>query len=109
MSPAAHSGRITAPLVMLQGEEDFICPPEQARLIVDALASRGVWHRYLTFPGEGHGFRLSTSLRDSLRAEADLYRQAMGIAVDLDVAAESVRPPLSPSQPPSSPVPQESS
>ncbi len=73
---------------MLQGAEDSICPPDQAERIVAAVASRGLWHRYLVFAGEGHGFRLATSTRDSLRAEAELYSHTMGLAVDVDASSE---------------------
>jgi dipeptidyl aminopeptidase/acylaminoacyl peptidase len=86
VSPVANAHRITSPLVMLQGADDFICPPEQAQCIVDAVAARGLWHRYLVFPGEGHGFRRQSSVRDSLRAEAELYRHTMGIELDLTAA-----------------------
>ena len=89
VSPVANAHRIASPLVMLQGADDFICPPEQARWIVDAVAARGLWHRYVVFPGEGHGFRKQTSVRESLLAEAELYSHAMGIAVNLDAAANS--------------------
>jgi len=83
VSPLANAHRITRPLVMLQGADDFICPPEQAQAIVDSVAARGLWHRYLVFPGEGHGFRLDSSVRDSLLAEAELYSHTMGITVDV--------------------------
>jgi dipeptidyl aminopeptidase/acylaminoacyl peptidase len=83
VSPIANAHRISSPLVMLQGADDFICPPEQAQCIVDAVAARGLWHRYVVFPGEGHGFRKESSVRDSLLAEAELYSHTMGITVDL--------------------------
>ncbi|MFD3337197.1 prolyl oligopeptidase family serine peptidase [Streptomyces sp. NPDC058700] len=87
VSPAANADRITAPLVMLQGADDVICRPDQAERIVDNLAARGVWHRYLVFEGEGHGFRRADSVRRSLLAEVELYRQVFGadIAADIEV------------------------
>lgn len=85
VSPGANAARISSPLVILQGEDDFICPPEQAESIVATVAANGGWHRYLTFAGEGHGFRKQSSVRDSLHAEAELYSYAMGIRVSLHV------------------------
>jgi dipeptidyl aminopeptidase/acylaminoacyl peptidase len=79
VSPAANAGRISSPLIILQGDDDFICPPEQAEAIVETVAAHGGWHRYLTFAGEGHGFRKQSSVRDSLLAELELYSYAMGI------------------------------
>jgi dipeptidyl aminopeptidase/acylaminoacyl peptidase len=81
VSPLAHVDRISAPLVMLQGADDFICPPHHAQVIVDAVAARGLWHRLHVFPGEGHGFRKASSVRDSLSAELELYAHAMGLDI----------------------------
>jgi dipeptidyl aminopeptidase/acylaminoacyl peptidase len=83
VSPVGNAHRIDRPLIMLQGADDFICPPEQAQCIVDSVAARAIWHRYLIFAGEGHGFRLASSVRASLLAEAELYSHVMGITVDL--------------------------
>jgi dienelactone hydrolase len=79
VSPLHHADRITSPLLLLQGVEDTICPPEHVESI--AAAVRAPWHRLLLFEGEGHGFRKASSVTDSLRAEADLYRYAMRIDI----------------------------
>ena len=83
VSPLTHVDSITAPLVVLQGADDFVCLPHHAQQVVDAVAARGLWHRLLIFEGEGHGFRKASSTRDSLLAEADLYSHAMSLTVDL--------------------------
>ncbi len=83
VSPLAKVDRIASPLVMLQGADDFICKPDQAQQIVDALAARGLWHRYLVFAGEGHGFRQQRSVAAALSAEAELYSHVLGVTVDL--------------------------
>jgi dipeptidyl aminopeptidase/acylaminoacyl peptidase len=77
VSPLLHVDRIQAPIVMLQGADDFICPPEHATTIIDAVAARGLWHRLEIFPGEGHGFRRATSVQTSLERELELYAFAM--------------------------------
>ncbi|MFC1416229.1 alpha/beta hydrolase family protein [Streptacidiphilus cavernicola] len=84
VSPLGHADRISSPMVVLQGADDFICRPDQAERIVAVVAERGLWHRYLLFAGEGHGFRMSESVSRSLRAEAELYSHTMGITVTLD-------------------------
>ncbi|MFC4786057.1 alpha/beta hydrolase family protein [Nocardioides sp. MAHUQ-72] len=84
VSPLANAAGITSPLVLLQGRDDTICPPVQAERVVEVVSANGVWHRYLTFEGEGHGFRKERSVADSLRAEAELYSRTMGITVDPD-------------------------
>jgi len=82
VSPMAHADSIAVPLVMLQGADDFICKPDQAQRIVDAIAVRGLWHRHLVFAGEGHGFRRADSVTRSLLAEVELYEHVMGLTVD---------------------------
>ena len=77
VSPLGHVDRISVPIVMLQGADDFICPPEHATTIVDAVRRRGLWHRLEIFPGEGHGFRRASSVETSLVRELELYRTAM--------------------------------
>ncbi|HEY3869343.1 MAG TPA: LpqB family beta-propeller domain-containing protein [Actinocrinis sp.] len=80
VSPLANAGRITAPFVMLQGLDDRICRPDQARRVVQAVeAARGpgLCRAFLLFPGEGHGFRRAESITAGLEAELALYREVM--------------------------------
>ncbi|WP_309054849.1 prolyl oligopeptidase family serine peptidase [Streptomyces sp.] len=77
-SPLAGASRIRAPFVLLQGLDDTVCPPAQAERLLALLDGSGVAHRYLTFEGEGHGFRRSATVVASLRAELELYGRALG-------------------------------
>ncbi|MGH7903618.1 MAG: S9 family peptidase [Candidatus Dormibacteraceae bacterium] len=79
--------RITMPLLILQGSEDHVVPPDQAQTIVRALRGRGVPFAYLLFEGEGHGFRRAESIRRSREAELYFYSRVFGF--DL---AEPVEP-----------------
>ena len=56
-SPLFHADKISDPVIIFQGEDDQIVPPNQSEAIVKALRSRGVPHEYHLYPGEGHGFR----------------------------------------------------
>ncbi|GAA5019885.1 prolyl oligopeptidase family serine peptidase [Kitasatospora paranensis] len=81
VSPLAHADAITVPFVMLQGLDDTICRPDQARRLVDAVERApgpGRCFRYLEFPGEGHGFRRAATVAAALQAELDLYAEVMG-------------------------------
>ncbi|MCX4806738.1 prolyl oligopeptidase family serine peptidase [Streptomyces sp. NBC_01214] len=78
-SPVARADGITAPFVLLQGLEDPICPPAQAERLLDALRDRPVPHAYVTFEGEGHGFRRADTMIRALEAELSLYAQVFGI------------------------------
>src|SRR2546430_11493157 len=61
-SPIHHVDRLSSPLIVFQGLEDKVVPPDQAEMIVDALRGRGVPVEYLTFEGEQHGFRKAESI-----------------------------------------------
>ncbi|MEU5362003.1 prolyl oligopeptidase family serine peptidase [Streptomyces sp. NPDC005925] len=78
-SPATHADRITAPFVVLQGLDDVICPPAQCERFLDRMRGRGVPHAYLTFEGEGHGFRRADTIVRALEAELALYAQVFGL------------------------------
>jgi len=77
-SPLAGADRIRAPFVLLQGMEDKVCPPAQSRAMVERLHGRGARCRYLTFEGEGHGFRKAENIVTALHAELQLYGEALG-------------------------------
>jgi dipeptidyl aminopeptidase/acylaminoacyl peptidase len=77
-SPALHADRISAPVLVLQGLEDRVVPPEEAERIVDALFERGVPHAYLAYEGEDHGFRKAENIIGSFEAELSFYGQIFG-------------------------------
>lgn len=77
-SPLTHVDRLRTPLIVLQGAEDAIVPPEQSRLIVAAAVERGIRHVYLEFPGEQHGFRRAEHITRALEAELAFYGEVLG-------------------------------
>ncbi len=79
-SPSAHADRLDAPFLLLQGLDDVICPPAQCTRFLARVRDRGVPHAYLTFAGEGHGFRRAETLVRALEAELSLYVQVFGLS-----------------------------
>jgi dipeptidyl aminopeptidase/acylaminoacyl peptidase len=77
-APAEHVDAITAPLLILQGEEDTVVPPSQAERMVAELDAAGSPYAYVTFPGEQHGFRRAASIRRALDVELSFYAQVWG-------------------------------
>jgi len=77
-SPINHLERFTAPLVILQGAEDPVVPPNQAHMILSALRAKGVPVAYLEFPGEGHGFRRAEHIIRAKEAELYFYGRVFG-------------------------------
>nr|WP_168513077.1 prolyl oligopeptidase family serine peptidase [Streptomyces sp. S1D4-11]QIY99379.1 S9 family peptidase [Streptomyces sp. S1D4-11] len=81
-SPSERADRITAPFLILQGLDDVICPPAQCERFLARLArstGRRVPHAYLTFEGEGHGFRRADTMVRALESELSLYAQVFGL------------------------------
>ncbi len=77
-SPINHLGSFTAPLLILQGAEDPIVPPNQAYMIRDALKAKGVPVAMIEFAGEGHGFRRAENIIRAKEAELDFYGRVFG-------------------------------
>jgi acetyl esterase/lipase len=77
-SPMNHIDRLAGPVLLLQGLEDEVCPPEQADRFVRALDGSGVPHAYLAFDGEQHGFRRAENIVAALEAELSFYGQVFG-------------------------------
>ncbi|ADI05909.1 acyl-peptide hydrolase [Streptomyces bingchenggensis BCW-1] len=78
-SPAYRADRVTSPFLLLQGLDDRVCPPVQCERFLTAVAGRGVPHAYLTFEGEGHGFRRADTMIRAVEAELGLYARAFGL------------------------------
>lgn len=77
-SPIHALDRLRAPMLLLQGLEDRVVPPNQAEMIVDALRARGIPHAALFFEGEGHGFRRAETRRTALEAMLSFVGQVLG-------------------------------
>jgi dipeptidyl aminopeptidase/acylaminoacyl peptidase len=89
-SPIHHVDRLTRPLIVLQGSEDAIVPPNQSEKIVAALRTRGVPVAYLLFDGEQHGFRRAENIRRALDAELSFYAQVLGFELPAEEGIEPV-------------------
>jgi len=77
-SPINHLDGFNAPMIVLQGSEDRIVPPNQSRMIVDALDSKGVPVAYLEFAGEQHGFRQADTIKRAALSELWFYARVFG-------------------------------
>jgi len=77
-SPIHHVDRLQCPLILLQGLEDKVVPPNQSEMMADALRRKGRPVAYITFPGEQHGFRKAENIIRSLEAELYFYGAVFG-------------------------------
>ena len=72
-SPIHHTERLSCPIILFQGLEDKVVPPNQARMMLDALRQKGLPVAYVAFEGEQHGFRRAESIKRALDAELYFY------------------------------------
>jgi dipeptidyl aminopeptidase/acylaminoacyl peptidase len=78
-SPIALADQIAAPLILFQGREDKVVPPEQSRLISERLMRTGVTTEYWEFDGEGHGFRRAGTIATVLERELAFFTRVLKI------------------------------
>jgi dipeptidyl aminopeptidase/acylaminoacyl peptidase len=77
-SPIYHLDGFDRPVLLLQGLEDKIVPPNQAELILDSLKKRGVSVAYVPFEGEQHGFRKAENIIRAYESELYFYSRILG-------------------------------
>jgi len=77
-SPINHTEKLSCPLILFQGLEDQIVPPNQAEMMFDAVRAKGIPTAYIPFEGEQHGFRRSENIKRALEAELYFYSKVFG-------------------------------
>lgn len=75
LSPINHVERMRCPLLVFQGLEDKVVPPNQAEDIVQAVARQSIPVAYVTYPDEGHGFRQAENISHMFAAEHEFYQR----------------------------------
>ena len=77
-SPIHFVEKLSCPVIFFQGIEDKVVPPDQARLMAEALRRRGLPVALLLFEGEQHGFRRAENIRRALDAELTFTGRVFG-------------------------------
>jgi len=77
-SPINHIDQLSCPVIFFQGLEDKVVPPNQARMMRDALKAKGIAVACLMFEGEQHGFRRAQTIVRTLQAELVFYGRVFG-------------------------------
>jgi dipeptidyl aminopeptidase/acylaminoacyl peptidase len=76
-SPLNHVAEMTGAVLLLQGEDDPVVPPDQTRRMAAALTERGVRCEVRYFEGESHGFRRADTLVACFEAELAFYDEVL--------------------------------
>ncbi|HEY1306977.1 MAG TPA: prolyl oligopeptidase family serine peptidase [Vicinamibacterales bacterium] len=77
-SPIHFVAQLSCPLILFQGLEDRIVPPNQSATMAEAVRAKGLPVAYLEFEGEQHGFRKAETIVRSLEAELYFYGAVFG-------------------------------
>jgi dipeptidyl aminopeptidase/acylaminoacyl peptidase len=77
-SPIHFIDRLSCPLVIFQGLEDKVVPPNQSQIMADAVRAKGLPVALLTFESEQHGFRKAETIIRCLEAELFFYGAVFG-------------------------------
>jgi dipeptidyl aminopeptidase/acylaminoacyl peptidase len=86
-SPIHFTDRLSCPMILFQGLEDKVVPPNQAEKMVEAVRAKKLPVAYLTFEGEQHGFRKAENIKRVLEAELYFYSKVFNFAL-----ADAVEP-----------------
>jgi dipeptidyl aminopeptidase/acylaminoacyl peptidase len=87
-SPINAVDQLSCPLILFQGLEDKVVPPNQAEMMYEAVKAKGIPVAHVPFKGEQHGFRQA---RNIIRAvEGELYFLSRVFAFPLPEAIEPV-------------------
>lgn len=84
-SPIHHVDRLSTPMLILQGLDDKVVPPNQAESMARAVRAKDLPVALVMFEGEGHGFRTVAARRRALQAELSFLAQLFGFTPADDV------------------------
>lgn len=86
-SPIHFTDKLNCPMIIFQGLEDKVVPPNQAEKMAAAVRAKKLPVAYLTFEGEQHGFRKAENIKRVLEAELYFYSKVFGFEL-----AEPIEP-----------------
>jgi dipeptidyl aminopeptidase/acylaminoacyl peptidase len=80
-SPIHFTDKLNCAMILFQGLEDKVVPPNQAEQMVEAVRAKKLPVAYLAFEGEQHGFRKAENIKRVLEAELYFYSKVFGFDV----------------------------
>jgi dipeptidyl aminopeptidase/acylaminoacyl peptidase len=70
---------MSCPVILFQGLEDRIVPPDQAEMFVAACEKKRLPYTYIAFEGEQHGFRRDRTIQRTISGEQSFLSQVFEI------------------------------
>nr|XP_043610581.1 uncharacterized protein LOC122582273 [Erigeron canadensis] len=77
-SPINFVDQFSCPIILFQGLEDKVVPPDQARKIYQALKAKGVPVALVEYEGEQHGFRKAENIKCTLEQQMVFFARLVG-------------------------------
>jgi dipeptidyl aminopeptidase/acylaminoacyl peptidase len=77
--PVSNAHRLSCSLILFQGLEHKVVPPEQSRRMFEAARAKGLRVAYLEFAGVQHGFRQAANIKRALDGELYFYSKVFGL------------------------------
>lgn len=90
-SPIHSTDKLSCPILLLQGEDDKVVPPNQAEMMVEALQKKKIPYAYKLYSGEGHGFRKADTIVDALNSELSFYQQVLQLESDATISKLDIK------------------
>ena len=77
-SPIHAIDQINCPIILFQGLDDKVVPPNQSERFYESVKDKGIPVAYVPFAGEGHGFRQAPNIKRALDGELYFYSRVFG-------------------------------
>ncbi|KAI3743402.1 hypothetical protein L1987_61111 [Smallanthus sonchifolius] len=77
-SPINFVDQFSCPIILFQGLEDKVVPPDQARKIYQALKAKGLPVALVEYEGEQHGFRKAENIKFTLEQQMVFFARLVG-------------------------------
>jgi dipeptidyl aminopeptidase/acylaminoacyl peptidase len=78
-SPIHFTDRLSCPIILFQGLEDKVVPPNQSEMMAEAARKKGLKVKYVAFEGEQHGFRKAENMIRCLEEELAFYQDVFAM------------------------------
>ena len=78
-SPIHFTDRLSCPIILFQGLDDKVVPPNQSEMMAEAVRKKGLKVKYVAFAGEQHGFRKAENIIHALEEELAFYQDVFGM------------------------------
>ena len=81
-SPINFTENLNCPILIFQGTEDRVVPPNQAKLMAEAVDKKSIPVSLVLYENEGHGFRNADNIIHMLKAELEFYQRVFKLSSD---------------------------